>query len=355
MPSKFKEIQTSVKDYFIDHPQTRRWTKWVGIFFVEIISAFAFAYGFKAFTSPNSNCVEQWYVTDKSIPFSDIQDPVRLISGGASGVSQALVRGIAIFNNVASYESMLVSIFYFTLNIPIFLLCFFKVSKQFAVFTFINVGLSSLFNLILPDAWIYNVLNIYNDLLARALFAGICTGFSSGIAALVGTSTGGYDCIAIYISEKKSTSVGKYSLFFNSITVFAYVLFSVIGHSVNPSYNTQNPSKIISTALYTVVYFFVSSQVFDLLNTKNKKQELQIFTSNNQIPKILIHTFPHSCTVVDSYGAFSGNKNYVVYMVVSKSESKKAIKMIHNVDEHAFVSVIDINQVYGKFYIKPYD
>ena len=362
---KLDNCKTQVKDFMIDHSKIRRWSKWIGIFLVEVISAFIFAYGFKAFTAPDTNIVKGWSDIEKpcgedkskicSITSDDVASPIHLISGGASGVSQTIIKFISIFTNVSSYESILVSVLYFCLNIPILILAFKKISKQFTFFTLVNVGLTSLFNSVIPSEWIYNVVNLYSDLLARALFAGICTGVSSSLAMIVGTSTGGYDCITIYISEKKSTSVGKYSILLNSITVLSYVLFSVIAHNAHPEFNTQNPSKLISTALYTIVYFFVSAKVIDLINTKNKKQELQIFTSDSSIPTILIHTFPHSCTVVDSKGAFSGAKNYVVYMVISKNEAKKAISMVKNADPKAFVSIIDINQVYGRFYIKPFD
>lgn len=363
---KIENCKIQVKDFMIDHSKIRRWSKWIGIFLVEVISAFIFAYGFKAFIAPDTKIVEGWYRIENPtennaigstgmITKDDINLPIHLISGGASGVSQTIIKFISIFTNVSSYESILVSVFYFCLNVPILILAFKKISKQFTFFTLVNVGLTSLFNSVIPSEWIYNVVNLYSDLLARALFAGICTGISSSLAMIVGTSTGGYDCITIYISEKKTTSVGKYSILLNSITVLSYVLFSVIAHNVNPEFNTQNPSKLISTALYTIVYFFVSAKVIDLINIKNKKQELQIFTSDSSIPTILIHTFPHSCTVVDSKGAFSGAKNYLVYMVISKNEAKKAISMVKNADPKAFVSIIDINQVYGRFYIKPFD
>ena len=42
-------------------------------------------------------------------------------------------------------------------------------------------------------------------------------------------------------------------------------------------------------------------------------------------------------------------------MVISKNEAKKALAMVANADSKAFVTVIDINQVFGRFYIKPFD
>lgn len=349
-----QKAKSDTHDYLVDHPTLRQWLKWIVILLVEVLSAFIFAYEFRAFIAPNSACVAHWASeAGSTISQADIESPVHLISGGASGIAQAVNKFLLIFADIREYESLIVSICYFAVNIPIMILSWLKISKQFTVFTLINVGLVSLFNYYIPDAWIYNVVNLYTDTLARTLFAGVLTGISSGLAMIVGTSSGGIDVITIFISEKKSTSVGKYSLALNTCIVLSYVIFSLIGVKVNPTINTQSISKVVTMALYTIIYFFVASMVLDVMNTKNRKQEIQIFTNDQNLPMMLIHAFPHSCTIVDSRGAFTGKKNMIVYMVVSKNEKKKAITMIHNVDSKAFITVTDIEQVYGRFYIRP--
>lgn len=377
MKKWINRVKVETDDYLIDHPKTNKWFTWTWKFLVEAISGIIFAYGFRAFISPSSNCVYHWYVQDGDIPstvtlesilngssglgtdyqsfLNNIISPTKLISGGASGTSQGIIKFIEIFSNITQYEKLLISILYFVINIPLFIIAWKKISKQFTIFTLFNVGFVSLFNYIIPDEWIFNTVNIYNDLIARAIFGGIMTGLSSGLAMIIGTSGGGSDIVTIYISEKKSSTVGKYSLFINTGIVFAYVIFAVIATHTNPAWNTQSQSAIITMALYTVIYFFVSSMVLDVINTKNKKQELQIFTSDEKLPQVLIHAFPHSCTIVESKGAYTGKKNMMVYMVVSKSEAKKAISMVKIVDKEAFVTVVDLNQVYGRFYIKPFE
>ena len=171
----------------------------------------------------------------------------------------------------------------------------------------------------------------------------------------IGTSAGGADIITMYLSEKKSTSAGKYSLTINSVVVVTYVTVSIIGHSVNSTRNPQDNDVVITMALYTIIYFFVSSRIVDLINTKHKKEEIQIFTSDATLPKILIRAFPHSCTVVESKGAFSGVKNYIIFMVISKFEQKKASKLISEYSPNAFVTVTELKFILGKFYTKNID
>lgn len=365
-----------IKEYLIDHPRLKKWLVWIGIFLVEMISGFVFAFGFKSFINPPSGTVEMWREQEAlkiakaklekidiypKITEYDVMSPVHLISGGASGFSQVIIKFISIFVNLSAVgggfdvESLLISILYFAINVPLFVLSWFKLSKQFTIFTFCNVLFTSLFIQIIPDEFIAKVCNLYSDPLARSMFGGLTTGIASGLAMLVGSCGGGSDIISMYFSEKKSTSVGKYFLIFNTTIVLLYVIFSVIGHQAHPEWNTQDNNSVITLALYTIVYSFVTSRTLDFLNQKNKKVELQIFTSDERLPLVLVRAFPHSATSVESKGAFSGQKNYMVYMVISKSEEKQATKLIKKVDPKAFFTTLQLSQVYGRFHVRPLD
>lgn len=355
-----KQKKESISDYLFDHPKTRRGLDWTWKMFVTIVSCFIFAWGFRAFVNPTTECVIQWTKTADTQEAYDIAKDiveevgvVKLVSGGASGMSQAIVKFMNIFGDFNLQEKTLISIFYFCINVPLFLLGWFKISKQFAVFTLINVGLVSLFNQIIPDAWVYKVINLYDDMIARCIFGGITTGIGSGAAMMINTSSGGTDVLSFYFAEKKSSGPGYFSFIINASVLIAYLLLGVIAHAVNPVVNPQESNQLIRYSLYTLIYLFVSVKVIDLLNIKNKKQELQIFTSDDNLSQVLIHAFPHSATTIDAKGAYTGNRRIVILMVLSKSEIKKATKIIQKADPLAFITVHPINQVYGKFYIRP--
>lgn len=357
----FSKLKSRTQDYLFDHPKQKKAINWSYIFLIEVVSSFIYAFGIKSFVNPSTECVEIWASQSQgSITAADIASPTHLIGGGATGVSQIIIKTLNVFMNVnavggASFdlENLLLSVLYFAINIPLFIFAFIKISKQFTIFTAINVGLCSLFIRVLPDNLIAQTFNLYEDMLARSLFGGITTGVATGLAMTVGSCTGGTDIVTTYFSEKKSTSVGKYLIFINMGIVLAYVIMSVIAHSAHPEWNTQDNNKVIASALYTVVYSFVSAKVMDFINRKNKKVEIQIFTSDENVSQVLIHSFPHSCTIIDGKGAYSGQKKYVLYMVISKPEAKKAIKIVKTADPQAFITVQDLSQVYGRFYIKP--
>lgn len=315
----------SSRRFLLDHPILKYVVDYTFSIVLTALSAFFFAYGFRAFISPTGV-------------------PNHLVSGGASGISQVLVKIIMIFETNAP-EKTLQSIVYFVLNVPLFILSWFKIGKRFTILTFINVLCVSLFIEILPNNWV-EIFSIDDDFIARALFAGLLTGISSALAFLIGGSAGGIDVIALYIAEKKSTSIGKYSMSINATIVISYVLVDFFE-------SKSGSTMAVTMALYTIIYFFTSSKVVDILNTKNRKTELQIFTSSDQVAPILIHAFPHGCTIVNAKGGYSGSDRKVIYMVVSYSEVKKAVKIMREVDPNCFVTVMNSYQVYGKFYIRP--
>lgn len=338
---KIIKIRKDYRDYLLDHPNMKETMHIVFMTIVQLISAFLFAFGFKAFIAPQ-------IIDDSTGKIVN-----HMVSGGASGISQVITKIIILFGVDDSYQTTFQSIFYFVVNIPMIILGFIGVGKKFTFWTLVNVAFTSLLIKVIPNSWCNLFTFIKNDYIVRALAGGITTGLSSGLALMTGTSTGGIDIISLYVAEKKKTSVGKYSLMINTITVITYTLLSYI--KVGGGFDTSTGNEQLTMALYTVIYFFVSTKVLDLLNAKNKKVQLQIITTYNDMQKVLIHGFPHSCTLIDAKGGFTGSNVKVIYMVVSKSECKKVVNVIRQVDPKSFISVQKNDDVYGNFYIKPID
>lgn len=399
LSDKVTIMKNQVRDFLLDHPKTNFVCSNAWILLLSLISAFIFAYGFLAFTNPlrvpftsilenpdslsqlqkayidachvteiDNSALKSWYNSLDYNTALSIVGKHSLVSGGASGFSQVVTRILSFTGMFKAgsgiEENTIISILYIAINIPFLILAWTKIGKKFTIYTLLNIGFSSMFLKIIPASWC-EITNIYTDYLARALAGGICTGLGTGIAFAVGSSTGAVDIISLFFAEKKSTSVGKYSMVLNTITVLTYTLLHFF----------RSPSDVLpvefqndlagaawnqgvhqtTMALYTIVYFFVGAKLLDLINIKNKKVELQVFTADPNMAKVLISGFPHACTLVSGIGGFTGTPRHIIYMVVSKSELNRAIKVMREADPNCFVSVLSTYQVYGKFYIKPLD
>ncbi len=332
-----RSLKERYQDFMYDHLPL----KWIvengWILIVNFISALVLALGFKCFLAP-----------------SFASTSTRLASGGMTGIAQNVILIIDLFtdNWGDAHYDLLYGILYFGLNIPIFLLAFFGIGKRFGIYTIINVAFVSLitnfFDFPGLNSFVDSVALYVNDnggMVARALFAGVCTGLSSALAYKVDCSGGGIDVIAYYIAIKKSTLVGKYSTILNFLTIACYAFLSMFhGVSVADAWGK---------VLFSVIYLFVVMLVVDLINVRNKKMELEVITENPDLGEFIISNIPHGATIIKGQGVYSGKDKYVIKVVLSSYEVKNAVKMIQTAEPNAFIKVSELKQVFGKFFLPP--
>lgn len=335
---KFKEIYKSIEEFFYDHPTFRNICEYTFTLIIATISSFLYAYNFRSFVAPI------------------IEGHNAIVTGGASGVSQVITKicelcGVPVDNLIgnSSVGYVIQSTFYVIVNIPLFVLAFKKIGKRFALFSIVNVCLYFVFANIIPesicDVYYINSYNVELELFGRAVFSGVLTGLSASLAMVHGHSAGGIDIISVYMTEKNTnSSIGKISLVVNTGIVIAYALLTFIG---------SKDLSFLTMALYSFVYFFVSSMVTDKIVTRNKKESIQIITSNEKIPDMLITYFPHSATIVQGKGAYSKQEKLVIYIVLSTREAKKCAKIVQGIDPNAFIVSTKVNSLNGRFYIPP--
>lgn len=323
--------------YFIDYGVT---------FLMSVLSAAIFAFGVNCFLDP-------------AALGGPMSNSVTLVSGGSSGVAQVFLLILETAGIDITNRSLVFSIAYLTVNIPLIILAFVGIGKRFAIFTLVNVSSAFLFsNIFHGDVFLHIALYVseYGGLLPRALFAGICTGISSAIAYKWETSAGGFDVVSYYVSLRKSTTAGKYGVMINSVIIGLFtILTAVKGGTVFYAGDVllEPWAVAIGSMWFSIVYLLTVMLVIDVINVRNKKVQIQIFTDNKDLPKYLLATIPHGATIVNATGAFSGKDRYLIYMVVSSLELKHVIKTIRKFDQKSFINVTPLNQVYGHFYSRP--
>lgn len=348
-----KSFKQRTTDWLFDHEPVKNGLTLAWTLLVLTFSAFMFAFGYKAFLNPTS-------IVHPADP--NIEPGFRIVSGGASGLSQTFIVAIYLigkcFNGgtpIVINEDLIYSIIYFALNVPVILLAFFGIGKRFALCTLYNVGMATLFtNILSLDAFapfltaISQFTNQNGGMLARAIFAGVCTGISSGVAYKVDSSAGGIDVIAYYIALKKNVLVGKYSIAINIGIIVSFTILTAANENFG-----ENGVFALAVALYSVVYMLVTGAIVDLINRRNKKCQIEVVTDNPELGKILIANIPHAATIIKGEGAFSGKEHYIVQIVISFYEVKKTVQIIRESDPRAFIKVMDLHQVYGRFFLMP--
>lgn len=348
-----KSFKQKFVDKLYDHPWLKRgltdgWTV-IGMAF----SAFIFAFGFKCFIAPN------FLMTETTFNGASFEPVFKLVSGGLSGIAQVVIEFIEAFFDHAitknNIYTLIYSLLYFGLNIPIFLIAFFGIGKRFGIMTAINVAFVAVFNnlMSLGDAengiitQISYWANENGGLLSRAIFGGVCTGLSSAIAYKMDASAGGIDVIAYRVALKKSTQVGRYSLYINIATLVTFTVLSVYEHG----FGNSDAAHVFVASMFSIIYLLVCMVVIDLINLRNKKMKISVVSEMEDLAKIIISNIPHGATLVKGQGAFSGKEKYIIEIVVSSYEVKQTIKIIREADPKAFVEVMELKQVFGRFHL----
>lgn len=331
-----KRFRKKLNNFMFDHYVLKEVLSNAWTWFVGLVAAAVFAFGFTCFTTPAETLPEGV----KSFT---------IVTGGVSGLSQDLALALNIFG-ISLGKNVIQAIGYLGINLPILVFAFFKLTKRFAIHTFLNVAETSLLIVLFSSVGFSEAIRsnyfIASSIVTRVLVSAVCTGASSAIAFTVDISCGGIDVFSYYLSMKKSTTVGKYAIIINAFIVGLYAVLLAINNPTEWTYS-------IVSILYSALYLFVCALVIDFINVRNKKVQIKIITTNENVPHILISQFPHSATVSKGKGAYSGTDRLIISMVVSSNEAKKVVSVVSRADEHAFIEVTSLIQVYGNFFTRP--
>ena len=332
---KIERLKRKWNNYKYDHLKLLETLNISKSVVLATIAAILYAFGFYCFITPAF--IDHTLITGSSV-----------VTGGVGGFSQIITLVLQICG-VHPDVYLMQSILYFALNVPILIFAFFKVGKKFALITLLNVGLSSAFIQVFNNiSFMHEIaVQLQNSNLTRVLFAGVTVGIASALAYKGEVSCGGIDVFSYYFALRKSTSVGKYSTMINSVMIVVYTALTI----------GKNSGQYVEVAflnmLFSILYLFVTMLVVDFINTRNKKVQLQIITSKEEMSSILISNFPHSTTNVAAKGGYSHQDKTIILMTISSNEVKKVVSLVRKVDEHSFISVTALIQAYGNFFIKP--
>lgn len=265
------------------------------------------------------------YALFASVALNVFWRPGNIYASGVTGLAQIIT---TLIRNASGQEAP-VSVIYYLLNVPLFLLAWKRISKKFTIFTIITVTLSSVAIQLMP------VTALSPDPIICAIFGGAVNGFGVGFALKNGISSGGLDILSITIRKATGKSIGSIAIIFNGlIALTAGYLFGW------------------PFAFYSVLSIFVSGKVTDAVYTKQKKMQVMIITKD---PDRVIHCVQErlrrGITIINgAEGAFDHHKKAVLMTVITRYEMNSLEKAMEESDPHAFVSIADNVTILGNFY-----
>jgi uncharacterized membrane-anchored protein YitT (DUF2179 family) len=179
--------------------------------------------------------------------------------------------------------------------------------------------------------WIPIIVPVHDKLLS-AILAGIVMGAGSGLILKSYGSAGGMDILSIILLKKYSIRLGTSILVLNTLIIASATWF-----------------VSIESALYTLIYFYVSTQVINMVvNGLSQRKAIYIISKQwDEIRHVIMESNRRGVTVFGCSGGFSGQPMKMLFTVVPFQDLSRLKQLIHQIDPEAFVVVSDTLEVMG--------
>lgn len=247
--------------------------------------------------------------------------PGELITGGSTG--------IGLF--VKDVTGLPVTIFVFFFNLAMFMIGFFAFGWKFAANTIVST-----FSYPVALGIITECLQDYcitQDMILCTIFGGICIGAAIGIVMRAGASTGGMDIPPLVLNKYFRIPVS------GSIYVFdMLILLLQAFHSTG--------EQILYGILLVIIYTIVLDKCLMVGTAK-----MQIKVVSEKIEKIreaVLTDIDRGVTMLNSETGYMKRDTQMLLTVVSMRELARTEKLIHTVDENAFVIINRVSEVSGR-------
>lgn len=243
--------------------------------------------------------------------------PANVFASGFTGIAQIL----------ASLTPISTGIYLFILNIPVAIIGWLKIGKQFTIFSFLNVAMSTFFLEVLP------IVSISEDILLNSVFGGVILATGAGVILKYGASTGGIDIIVLILAKYSDRPLGTYFFIINGFIVV-----------------TAGLILDWEKALYTLVTLYVTSRIIDAIHTRHVKLTAMIVTSKaDEMQKAIHGKLTRGITRIPAKGGYSKEEKEMLMIVITRYELYNLRQIISAVDDRAFTNIVETTGIYGMF------
>ena len=247
--------------------------------------------------------------------------PSGLIDGGVMGIS------LLVNNQTGISLSLLIII----INVPFVLLGWKQINPLFSIKSIIAITLLALMVAIFPYP------HITSDKILVAVFGGFFIGAGIGLCIRGGGVIDGTEILAIFLSRKRTLSVGDFILIFN------IAIFSVAAYLLT-----------IELALYSILAYLAASRTIDFI-----LEGIEEFTGvtiispkSNEIAEFIKGKMGRGLTVYTGKRGFGKRgESYlatdILFTVVTRLEITRLTTEVEKIDPNAFIVMQSIRDTRG--------
>ncbi len=323
-------------------------------------------------------------------------------SGGATGASQLIVSLFEKFNpngDVTMFMSNNLGTFILLINIPLFLLGWRGVGKQFVILTAVSIIIQTLvmnimstytispFVLLVQDGAIQGLVNGYTENtletynvtrevleflrvdstdLIEIFRSGDFSIFKSDLAyeaqkfftAHMSTGTrlllaviGGFVCgLGAAMCLKSGGSTGGMDIVANYLQVKKQLPFTKIQSTVDTIIILSSVVVSVENVLFTLVRLVVYMTTIDKVYKTYKTNRIEIVTSKVEEVRVALITYlGHGLTIYQCVGGYTNSNKATIVVYASSYETPLYVEAVKEVDEKAFITVTKTLMIKGNY------
>lgn len=245
-------------------------------------------------------------------------------------LAQGGVGGLSLIVHYLSHID--ISYIYFGLNVPLIIVAYIFIGKEFVVKTLyatvvLTISLKIFGNFGEP----------LDEILMASILGGALNGIGIGIVFYAGGSTGGTDIIAKIINKYYGIALGKVLL------AMDFIILSLVAFIFG---------KIIF--MYTLISLIVTAKIVDLIQEGiySAKGVTIITNKTEELKNRIMQDVERGLTIINAQGAYTQKDVSMLYCVVGKYQLMKVKNIVKEVDPEAFMIVSHVHEVIGKGFLK---
>ena len=246
--------------------------------------------------------------------------PNQLSSGGFTGIA-------IIINHIFKFP---VGTTILVLNIPLFILSFFKIGKTYVFKAILGTALLSF----AIDAFA-KIKPLTNDRFLACIYGGVIIGLGLAFVFKANSSTGGSDIVAKLLVEFKPGLSTSQTIMGVDIIIIA---MNVIAF------------KQIEIGLYSAITIFIIGKMLDIFFEGFNFAKMVFIISNkaNEISDEILKTMNRGTTGLYGKGMYTNEEKLVLFSITGRNELIQIKQIAKKIDEKSFVIVNNVREVLGK-------
>ena len=247
--------------------------------------------------------------------------PHGIIMGGATGIGLT----------ISHYLPVQLSLIILIVNACLFLLGAVTLGKKFVITTIASTFLYPACLSVMQA--IPGVAELTDNIMLATLYGGALLGLGVGVIVRVGSSTGGTDILALVFNK----------WFHVSVAVLIYIVdFTVLGAQMLFSDTEQIMYGILALVIETAILNRV------MLMGQSQIQLFVISERHEEIRERMLKEQDVGVTMVHVETGYGKEEQKAVLCIIPNRKLYATNEMIHTIDEKAFITISQINEVKGR-------